>query len=243
MTDERLRGRLTWRRLVGIAGVLAALVMGTVAVGIGDLEAGIVAAGFALATGFTRFRNGRLGGAGLALASAITLFFMSTAAVTNIQAGSERASTLISSVLTAVALLGLIAALGFLARGGSSATTGPRIAVISSILVLIGLLVAGATTTSAEAEAPSADILLLAKRVAFSDSEITAPAGEITVTLANDDLFWHTFTIDELDVDLRVPVGAELSVTFEAPPGTYEYICAIPGHAEVGMKGVLIVEQ
>ena len=45
----------------------------------------------------------------------------------------------------------------------------------------------------------------------------------------------------DLRVCLGVPVGAELIVTFDAPPGTYQYICAIPGHPEAGMKGSLIV--
>jgi hypothetical protein len=31
------------------------------------------------------------------------------------------------------------------------------------------------------------------------------PRGRVTVVLTNHDLFWHTFTIDELDVDLEAP--------------------------------------
>lgn len=66
-------------------------------------------------------------------------------------------------------------------------------------------------------------------------------SGAITVEVANRDLFWHTFTVEDLGVDLRIPVGAERIVAFDAPPGTYQYICAIPGHPEAGMKGSLIV--
>lgn len=54
------------------------------------------------------------------------------------------------------------------------------------------------------------------------------PAGEVTVGLANQDLFWHTFTIEELGVDLPVPVGASLTVTFDASPGNYRFICPDP---------------
>ena len=176
----------------------------------------------------------------MALVSAITLYFMLTAAVTNIRAGSAMSSVLVSAGLAAVALLGLVAALGFLTRRSSPSTTAPWAGVISSILVLIGLVVWGASTARAETEA--GDIHLVAKNVAFTETEIATTAGEVTVTLENKDLFWHTFTIEKLGVDLRVPIGAELPVTFEAPPGENEFICAIPGHTEAGMRGTLTVE-
>jgi plastocyanin len=62
----------------------------------------------------------------------------------------------------------------------------------------------------------------------------------VTVAVTNHDLFWHTFTIAALGIDLRVPVGDEKSVTFTAAPGTYQYICGVPGHASF-MHGVLTV--
>lgn len=232
---------LTWRRLVFFAGVLAIVAMGAVSLVIGDLEGGVVTVGFALATWLTRVRRRTLGAIGIALVSAITLYFMLTAAVTNIRAGSAMSWVLVSAGLTAVALLGLVAALGFLTHRDSPFTTAPWAGVISSTLVLIGLAAWGASTARAETEA--ADIRLVAKNVAFSETEIATTAGEVTVTLENQDLFWHTFSIEELGVDLRVPVGAELPVTFEAPPGEWEFICAIPGHPEAGMRGTLMVEE
>ena len=220
---EQVSQGLTRRRLVFLAGVLATVAMGAVALLIGDIEGGVVAMGFAVATWLTRVRRGTLGAIGMALVSAITVGFMLTAAVTNIRAGSAMSSVLVSAGLAAVALLGLVAALGFLIRRSSTSTTAPWAGVISSILVLIGLVVWGASTARAE-------------------TEIATTAGEVTVTLENKDLFWHTFTIEELGVDLRVPIGAELPVTFEAPPGEYEFICAIPGHTEAGMHGTLTVD-
>ena len=237
---EQASQGLTWRRLVFLAGVLATVAMGAVALLIGDIEGGVVAVGFAVATWLTRVRRGTLGAIGMALVSAITLGFMLTAAVTNIRAGSAMSSVLVSAGLAAVALLRLVAARGFLIRRSSTSTTAPWAGVISSILVLIGLVVWGASTARAETEA--GDIHLVAKNVAFTETEIATTAGEVTVTLENKDLFWHTFSIEELGVDLRVPIGAKLPVTFEAPPGEYELICAIPGHTKAGMRGTLTVE-
>lgn len=38
--------------------------------------------------------------------------------------------------------------------------------------------------------------------------------------------------------------GEQDTVTFDAPsaPGSYPFLCSFPGHAQVGMRGVLIVE-
>lgn len=241
-TEALSPGRiLTWRRLIGAAGVLAAGAMAVVSVAITDAEAAVVAVGFAAATWLARGRRPRLGTVGIALASAITLFFMSTAAVTNIRAGSALSAVLVSSGLTAVAFLGLVAALGYLLQGASPSTAGPRAAVISSTLVLAGLVSWGVASSGPGGK--TGDIHLVTEHVAFSQTQVVTAAGQITVVVENEDLFWHTFTIRELGVDLRVPVGAELAVTFDAPAGEYEFVCDIPGHTEVGMRGILIVEQ
>jgi plastocyanin len=63
----------------------------------------------------------------------------------------------------------------------------------------------------------------------------------VTVAVRNRDLFWHTFTIDRLGVDVRAPVGSLRTASFEAEPGTYSYYCRIPGHAALGMRGTLTV--
>jgi plastocyanin len=85
------------------------------------------------------------------------------------------------------------------------------------------------------------DLVILSDSTAFSPSELVATTGTIGVYLENRDYFWHTFTISELGVDLRVPVGAAGRATFEAAPGTYEFVCAIPGHDIAGMVGTLTV--
>jgi len=54
---------------------------------------------------------------------------------------------------------------------------------------------------------------------AFSTASLAAPAGQVTVVLTNHDLFWHTFTIDELDVDLEAPLGGTREATFTAHQG------------------------
>jgi uncharacterized cupredoxin-like copper-binding protein len=60
--------------------------------------------------------------------------------------------------------------------------------------------------------------------------------------LDNHDLFWHTFTSDELGVDLKVPMSASQQIQFTAGPGVYHFHCTIPGHDLLGMTGTLTVQ-
>ena len=78
-------------------------------------------------------------------------------------------------------------------------------------------------------------------RTATATWPLRAGAGRVTVAVRNRDLFWHTFTIDRLGVEVRSPVGRLRTATFEARPGRYSFYCAIPGHATLGMRGTLTV--
>jgi plastocyanin len=238
--EVRSDSRVTWRKLTFASGLLATMATGAVSLALGDVEGGAVTFGFALATWLTRVGRGMLGAGGVALVSTITLYFMLTAALTNIGAGSPMSAVVVSSLLTAVALLGLIAAGGYLIWRDRKAGAAPLLAVGASAVLLVGLLISGAGSGSASDAVGGID--LVSENLAFSQTEINGAPGELTVSLENKDLFWHTFTIEELGVDLRVPVGAELAVTFEAAPGAYQFICAIPGHPEAGMVGTLTVE-
>ena len=232
---------LTWRRLLFGSGLVATLAMAGVSLALGDLEGGAVTVGFAVSTLLVRLRRGTWGAIGIVVVSAITLYFMLTAALTNIRSGSALSSVLLTAGLSAVSLLALVAAIGFLIRRDSEGRAAPWTAVAISLVVLIGLVAWGALTTGAETS--SGDISLISENVAFSDTDLSTDPGQVSVTLENKDLFWHTFTIDELGVDLRVPTGATLSVSFDAPPGIYRFVCAIPGHAGAGMEGTLTVES
>lgn len=53
----------------------------------------------------------------------------------------------------------------------------------------------------------------------------------------------HTFTIDELGVNVPLPHGKTTRVEFiPARSGTFTYYCAIPGHREAGQVGTIAVE-
>ena len=115
-----------------------------------------------------------------------------------------------------------------------------RILGIAGALFLVGLLVSVIAALGLEDDEPMAgDLEVFAEEVEFMPESLTAEAGTVGVFIENEDPGRHTFTIDELDVDQELPANTARRVTFEAPPGTYEYYCAVPGHED--MKGTLTV--
>lgn len=77
----------------------------------------------------------------------------------------------------------------------------------------------------------------------FEPKEVTIPANtDVTFTLPNDGVSAHDFSIDELGISVALPPGETQTVVVNAPPGTYQYYCNVPGHKEAGMVGTLIAE-
>jgi plastocyanin len=169
-------------------------------------------------------------------------FWMVTAAVSAARNGDTGITALVvPAALTAGAVAGVVAAAGALLTRGRAAGR-PGLAWAAGMLVFAGLAVTGLAGAGGRGAAEVPDVVVTAADVAFSSTELRAPAGEVTVRMDNTDLFWHTFTVDELGVDLQVPVGGARSVTFDAPPGEYPFYCKIPGHPQAGMRGTLILE-
>ena len=75
----------------------------------------------------------------------------------------------------------------------------------------------------------------------YSPTEITVSTGETLELVLTSQNEFHSFTVDDLDIDLEVEAGEteELVFTFDKP-GTYDFIC-IP-HESLGMVGQIIVQ-
>lgn len=229
---------LRWRGLVRAAAVIVFVLLAGTAAVLTDIEAG----GFALVTlvfiVLLRFRKGTLGVVLLGLLFADVTYWMASSAVDNLRNAEGFWETAVPAALAVASIAGLIGVVGSLVGRGDRAA--PAVAV-ASIVVLVGALVAGAVRTNGMDAARPGEIVLEAKDVKFSDTTLQASAGEIAVAVSNGDLFWHTFTIRELGVNVNLPVGADRRAVFRAEPGTYEFVCAIGPHARLGMKGTLTV--
>jgi uncharacterized cupredoxin-like copper-binding protein len=93
-----------------------------------------------------------------------------------------------------------------------------------------------ATASGASATVESYDIY-------FEPKQLTIPAGtDVTVTLPNEGVTLHNLSIDALAISVDIDPGETKTVTINAPAGSYEYYCNVPGHKEAGMIGMLTVQ-
>lgn len=88
-------------------------------------------------------------------------------------------------------------------------------------------------------------VTVVGTEFAFSPSTITVKKGEsVKVTFKNNGQYPHNFTISELNVKSdTVGPGQQTTVTFTPDKaGRFTFICSVPGHADRGMKGTLVVQ-
>jgi plastocyanin len=80
--------------------------------------------------------------------------------------------------------------------------------------------------------------------LAFDQTELTAPAGDITIHLTNDAQIPHNVEVEGNGVEevSDTITGADTSLAITLEPGEYVFYCAVPGHREGGMEGTLTVE-
>jgi plastocyanin len=81
--------------------------------------------------------------------------------------------------------------------------------------------------------------------IAYDKTELSSEPGEVTIDFTNPSALEHDVAIEK---DGKEIAGSELiaegktSVTADLGPGTYTFLCTVPGHAEAGMEGTLTVK-
>jgi plastocyanin len=232
-----------WRRLAVVAALADTVVLSGYGLARGDREALVLAVVMLAGLGLLRVGRG-LGG--LLVLTALFLniqLWMLPAANANATYRAGLVDLLVPGSLVACSLAGLVGTVAATAHlrdpaagRGAAAPTG----ILAVVFVFASLGLVWAMTGKARA-VPEGAVQVQTVNVAYVPHSLRAPAGKVTVAVRNRDLFWHTFTIDALKVDVPAPVGGLRSATFEAKPGTYSYYCRIPGHATLGMRGTLTV--
>jgi plastocyanin len=233
-----------WFWLVQVAAVIETGLLFAAGAYLRDAEA-LTFAFVVLATlGWIFFRPGRIVPVVVrTLVFVDVAIWMVPAALTNSANHSSLLSILVPGTLGTTAVVGLIGAAGFLISRGNQAA-GRRVArVVAAVALAVILVVAGVAAATASNTAPSGKaIVISATNARYSATNLTADHGTVTVSFTNNDLFWHTFTVPALRVDMRAPVKGRVQLSFNAAPGSYEFFCAIPGHKQIGMRGTLIIQ-
>ena len=88
------------------------------------------------------------------------------------------------------------------------------------------------------------EVIIKGYDIGWTPEAVTVLPG-MRVTLVNTGTAGHNFEVRELGINLDMPVGETVETTIppHAQPGTYTFICNIPGHARAGMLGELIVQE
>jgi plastocyanin len=80
--------------------------------------------------------------------------------------------------------------------------------------------------------------------LSFDQTELTAPAGEVTIELVNESGIPHNVEVEGNGVEEVSETITEgtTELTLDLQAGEYVFYCAVPGHREGGMEGTLTVE-
>lgn len=237
-TQTKVPSRLAWRGFVRAVGVLDLVLLAAAAVWLTDIEAAGIALGLLIGIFLMRFRKlGVLGFIAVGLLFVNVAAWMLPGALSNI---SHNEAFLDTALPGALAILSIAGALGVIGYWMGLDQRAGRVLSALVVVALVVLVVVSFGSTD-DVVAQPGEITLDMKDVKFLPENLGAESGQVEMSVSNSDLFWHTFTIEDLDVDLRVPVRGERRITFSAPAGAYEFVCAIPGHTQAGMKGTLTV--
>lgn len=111
------------------------------------------------------------------------------------------------------------------------------------LVVMLALVLTGCASEEEVSPPEEAVVNVTAGEGYFEPDVIMVDQGQdVTVFIANITEGNHTFTIDELGVNVSLAPGEQGEVTFTATEvGTFEFYCNEPGHRDAGMYGYLEV--
>ena len=77
----------------------------------------------------------------------------------------------------------------------------------------------------------------------FEPERIRIPANtDVRLVFENRGAAPHNFEIRDRELSVDVAPGETADAVINLPPGTYKFICNVPGHKQVGMNGALVVK-
>ena len=104
-------------------------------------------------------------------------------------------------------------------------------------LTLAALVLAAPTAASAA----TTKVTVTATEFHFKLSKASVPAGKVTFVLVNKGKLGHDFAIAGKKTHV-IGHGKSATLTVSLKKGKYPYKCTVPGHAALGMKGILTVK-
>ena len=96
------------------------------------------------------------------------------------------------------------------------------------------------------AKGPGGTLQLAASptEIAYDTTALSSKPGKVTIDFTNPSALEHDVAIEQNGKQIAVSalIGkGKTSVSADLAPGTYTFLCTVPGHAEAGMQGTLTV--
>jgi plastocyanin len=83
-------------------------------------------------------------------------------------------------------------------------------------------------------------------KIAYTETEVSAPAGSDTIEFDNPASLTHDVVIEDSDGNEVARTdqisGSTTSTTADLKAGTYTFFCSVDSHREAGMEGTLTVK-
>jgi len=95
-------------------------------------------------------------------------------------------------------------------------------------------------------DAGASRLAVTARDTAYAPADLRVDAGRtVVLSFRNDDPIFHDWEVEGLaNVDAGARPGQTRTIRFAIDePGTYRILCTVPGHADAGMAGTLLVES
>jgi gluconate 2-dehydrogenase gamma chain len=100
-----------------------------------------------------------------------------------------------------------------------------------------------AATAANQANGAGTTVNVIEKDFAFAFDRSTVPPGTVTFAITNQGPSEHNLAFTSINkVSDTIGGGQTTKFTVDFQAGTYPFICNIPGHAQLGMKGTLTVK-
>jgi plastocyanin len=132
--------------------------------------------------------------------------------------------------MTRITIFGLIAVFAAVGCGGSSNSNSSS--------------GTGAAATPSGGGGQQLALTADASQLKYDTTQLTATAGKITITMANNSPLQHDVALKG-GVDVKGDVvgqGGKSVVSADLKPGQYTFYCTVDGHEAAGMNGNLIVK-
>lgn len=117
-----------------------------------------------------------------------------------------------------------------------------RAGAIGAVVLVMGSLLPAAAIAGGGPH----EVTVTGTEFEFEPDHLEAKVGEeLVITFENEGRISHNLTFPELEQGTTTIQGGETAELAFTPsqPGTYEFICTVPGHANQGMRGELVVSE